>query len=59
LELLGDVLKSELRNANGMGEVWLRRMLLRACNGVCARGALRVYRGWRRESALIETARLI
>ena len=58
VELLGDVLKSELRNANGMGEVWLCRMLLRVCNGRI-RGALKVYRGWRRENALIETARLI
>jgi hypothetical protein len=55
LELLGDVLKSELRKANGIGEIWWWTILLRASSGFCSLSVCR----WRRESALIETARLI
>jgi hypothetical protein len=50
--LLDDVLKSELRKGNGMDGFWLGRMMIRPC-GLCARRALRMGRGWRRESGII------
>jgi hypothetical protein len=58
--LLGDELKNELRNPNGMDEVLLWIALFRAWSERCASGALMGDRGWsldKRERSLIETAR--